>query len=401
MQPTQFNHVKGDRTGFTLIELLVVISIIAVLAAILFPVFARAREKARQSTCTSNQRQIAASIQMYAQDHEESLPNIATVWDDIKVDGGILVCPTAGKSTPNGYVYHKDASGMALGAIKDPTSVMLTADGARTQDTSHYANVAYATTDILLRHSNKTIVAYVDGHVAATANPQAFTPPYNDSLAAWFNASSLTVANGAKIDCWTDGIAAIKATQSNASYQPTLLSSACGNGHPAVRFTGTSAGPTSSYNALTFSGLSLTNWSVLLVYRSTQTSNLIYYPITWGTSGSPGGIYAGGTFFSQAFGLAIGATPKNATGTVTLNAWSLGLVIKNGTTYTRMLDANSPVSDTGTNLPISNTVTLGLRGTDTCWPFIGDLAEVLIYNRALTGQETNEVITYMKNDCGL
>jgi prepilin-type processing-associated H-X9-DG protein len=290
---------------------------------------------------------------------------------------------------------------MALGAIKDPTSVMLTADGARTQDTSHYANVAYATTDILLRHSNKTIVAYVDGHVAATANPQAFTPPYNDSLAAWFNASSLTVANGAKIDCWTDGIAAIKATQSNASYQPTLLSSACGNGHPAVRFTGTSAGPTSSYNALTFSGLSLTNWSVLLVYRSTQTSNLIYYPITWGTSGSPGGIYAGGTFFSQAFGLAIGATPKNATGTVTLNAWSLGLVIKNGTTYTRMLDANSPVSDTGTNLPISNTVTLGLRGTDTCWPFIGDLAEVLIYNRALTGQETNEVITYMKNDCGL
>jgi prepilin-type N-terminal cleavage/methylation domain-containing protein len=48
-----------NRHGFTLIELLVVIAIIAILAAILFPVFARAREKARQTTCTSNQRQIA------------------------------------------------------------------------------------------------------------------------------------------------------------------------------------------------------------------------------------------------------------------------------------------------------------------------------------------------------
>ena len=53
------------RRGFTLIELLVVIAIIAILAAILFPVFARAREKARQTTCTSNQKQIAALVQMY------------------------------------------------------------------------------------------------------------------------------------------------------------------------------------------------------------------------------------------------------------------------------------------------------------------------------------------------
>ncbi len=57
---------SSKRGGFTLIELLVVIAIIAILAAILFPVFARAREKARQTTCTSNQRQIAASIAMYA-----------------------------------------------------------------------------------------------------------------------------------------------------------------------------------------------------------------------------------------------------------------------------------------------------------------------------------------------
>ena len=59
---------QNTKRGFTLIELLVVIAIIAILAAILFPVFARAREKARQTTCTSNQRQIMASVQMYVQD---------------------------------------------------------------------------------------------------------------------------------------------------------------------------------------------------------------------------------------------------------------------------------------------------------------------------------------------
>ena len=92
------------KSGFTLIELLVVIAIISVLAAILFPVFARAREKARQTTCSSNQRQIAAAIQMYVQDHEETLPAASTMWSNLNIDAGILVCPTKGKSTPNGYV---------------------------------------------------------------------------------------------------------------------------------------------------------------------------------------------------------------------------------------------------------------------------------------------------------
>ena len=62
------------RRGFTLIELLVVIAIIAILAAILFPVFARAREKARQASCSSNQKQIALGILMYAQDYDEAFP---------------------------------------------------------------------------------------------------------------------------------------------------------------------------------------------------------------------------------------------------------------------------------------------------------------------------------------
>ncbi len=62
------------KRGFTLIELLVVIAIIAILAAILFPVFARAREKARQTSCLSNQKQIALGLLMYASDYDEALP---------------------------------------------------------------------------------------------------------------------------------------------------------------------------------------------------------------------------------------------------------------------------------------------------------------------------------------
>ncbi|MFA0759368.1 MAG: hypothetical protein KEFWMYNX_001243 [Candidatus Fervidibacter sp.] len=60
--------------GFTLIELLVVIAIIAILAAILFPVFSQVREKARQVSCLSNTRQIALALQQYAQDYDERLP---------------------------------------------------------------------------------------------------------------------------------------------------------------------------------------------------------------------------------------------------------------------------------------------------------------------------------------
>ena len=62
------------RSGFTLIELLVVIAIIAILAAILFPVFARAREKARQAACLSNVKQLALATMMYAQDYDETFP---------------------------------------------------------------------------------------------------------------------------------------------------------------------------------------------------------------------------------------------------------------------------------------------------------------------------------------
>ncbi|MDR3708482.1 MAG: DUF1559 domain-containing protein [Capsulimonadaceae bacterium] len=65
--------------GFTLIELLVVIAIIAILAAILFPVFARAREKARQTTCASNLKQLGLALTQYVQDYDECFPGGMTI----------------------------------------------------------------------------------------------------------------------------------------------------------------------------------------------------------------------------------------------------------------------------------------------------------------------------------
>ena len=67
--------MKNFLKGFTLIELLVVIAIIAILAAILFPVFAQAREKARQTTCLSNMKQIGLALMMYTDDYDETYPN--------------------------------------------------------------------------------------------------------------------------------------------------------------------------------------------------------------------------------------------------------------------------------------------------------------------------------------
>jgi len=99
---------RTNRSGFTLIELLVVIAIIAILAAILFPVFAQAREKARQTSCISNTKQMAIAFLMYSQDYDELMPlgstqgengtwywnfNLAVPWDwrpDISAGDGRL-----------------------------------------------------------------------------------------------------------------------------------------------------------------------------------------------------------------------------------------------------------------------------------------------------------------------
>ncbi len=94
----------GGRRGFTLIELLVVIAIIAILAAILFPVFARARENARKTSCLSGSKQIGLGIMQYCQDYDETMPMYAPTtyaynWEravePYLKNSGILKCPSA------------------------------------------------------------------------------------------------------------------------------------------------------------------------------------------------------------------------------------------------------------------------------------------------------------------
>src|SRR3982750_26327 len=83
------------RRAFTLIELLVVIAIIAILAAILFPVFARARENARRSSCQSNLKQIGIGLMQYVQDYDERMPLcIFDYTGNLQVIGGKTVKST-------------------------------------------------------------------------------------------------------------------------------------------------------------------------------------------------------------------------------------------------------------------------------------------------------------------
>mgnify|MGYP000949835069 CR=1 FL=1 len=98
--------MKSSR-GFTLIELLVVIAIIALLAGILFPVFGKAREKARQATCQSNLKQMGIAIQMYAQDYDEYLP---LIWGNFGSNWWEVVSPYVSKLTKTSDYYGANAA---------------------------------------------------------------------------------------------------------------------------------------------------------------------------------------------------------------------------------------------------------------------------------------------------
>jgi len=113
------------RTGFTLIELLVVIAIIAILAAILFPVFARAREKARQTSCLSNVKSLTLAALMYAQDYDETLPFAYNgkwwyqVLEPYLKNTQILTCPSK-RAYPIGYAWNYAGCGYAPGVRYSP-----------------------------------------------------------------------------------------------------------------------------------------------------------------------------------------------------------------------------------------------------------------------------------------
>ena len=145
--------------GFTLIELLVVVGIIAVLAAILFPVFGAAREKARQASCMNNQRQISLAIQMYAQDNKDTYPPGNSVWSCLNLAPGVLRCSTAPKSVQNAYGFNNAIGGMSIGDA--PAKTVVTADCSATNNLITDFN-----TDVSARHANNTfLTSCADGHV--------------------------------------------------------------------------------------------------------------------------------------------------------------------------------------------------------------------------------------------
>jgi prepilin-type N-terminal cleavage/methylation domain-containing protein/prepilin-type processing-associated H-X9-DG protein len=141
--------MRNTKRGFTLIELLVVIAIIAILAAILFPVFAKVREKARQTSCLSNEKQLGLAFAQYYEDYDEKWPSGSTAnttpADEVSGDGwaatiypyvkstGLYKCPddsttgdTSGGVTysPVSYAFNSNAAGGSDAQFTSPASTV-------------------------------------------------------------------------------------------------------------------------------------------------------------------------------------------------------------------------------------------------------------------------------------
>jgi prepilin-type N-terminal cleavage/methylation domain-containing protein/prepilin-type processing-associated H-X9-DG protein len=183
--------MRKTARGFTLIELLVVIAIIAILAAILFPVFAKAREKARQASCLSNQKQGALALLMYTQDYDEKLcfywlgsyAGSGGLWTStlqpyIK-SAKVLACPSYAFVPEDWMVnqfYYLKGYGINLGIINYTSFPVSLADLDMPAETAAFCDVSnydwaslpggfwyvYAHPDY--RHNEQCNVAWFDGH---------------------------------------------------------------------------------------------------------------------------------------------------------------------------------------------------------------------------------------------
>ena len=192
------NH---KRRGFTLIELLVVIAIIAILAAILFPVFAKAREKARQTSCLSNEKQFTLGFLQYKQDYDERWPiglflpiGVAGVPSTIDVvapyikSQQIWMCPSA--TPPSGAAYYTAYcfnssiftwSGLSDAAINAPAATIECREygfgmsttsclGFLVPDISNSGNASF-----LSFHNGGANVPFCDGHAKWLAQTNYYT----------------------------------------------------------------------------------------------------------------------------------------------------------------------------------------------------------------------------------
>jgi len=217
-----------SKRGFTLIELLVVIAIIAILASILFPVFAKAREKARQTTCLSKIRQLAVAAQMYNQDNNGRLPGIKTnPWDTVLSPylGGnpaMFNCPSdsSAGATSNSYGYNgllvmADGNGVSESVINAPTEVGVICDASPTKPFGSGGLVGNGGLQDVAssvipapRHSNGTVVGYADGHAKYVANGYNAKDISNDVTRAFYLANAIGLINNPAGGLGNLGIAA-------------------------------------------------------------------------------------------------------------------------------------------------------------------------------------------------
>ncbi len=179
------------RRGFTLIELLVVIAIIAILAAILFPVFARAREKARQTTCLSNVKQITLAGLMYASDWDGHMPyhhsgygtnGLFESLDPYIKNAQIWLCPSSSDRVPDNHYGRQYYDYQARAASQGPTykfdQYQTPAETAWLFEASNaYLNLNRTYTIVMCpfcndsatyrigsRHNEGSNLGYIDGH---------------------------------------------------------------------------------------------------------------------------------------------------------------------------------------------------------------------------------------------